>query len=36
MLTPWRLVTVRGTVGMRRVAMRDDMHHVLEGFARAR
>ena len=31
-----RLVPVRGAAGMRRVALSDEMHHVLQGFARAR
>ena len=35
-LPTWRLVTVRGAAGMRRVPLSDDMHNVLEGFARAR
>jgi len=35
-LPTWRLVTVRGAAGMRRVPLSDDMHNVLEGLARAR
>ena len=35
-LASWRLVAVRGAAGMRHVALSDDMHHVFEGFARAR
>ena len=35
-LSPRRLVLVRGPRGVRRVAVSDKMHHVLEGFARAR
>lgn len=35
-LSPWSLVTVRGAASVRRVPLSDDMHNVLESFARAR